>query len=61
MTVTEIIEGLEVQQKTSNASEEENFPVINADVYEVCRLSKHLALHVQQLEIDMEKMRKERQ
>lgn len=53
MTITEIIQGLEEEQKMAT----EQGAVLVTDVIEVCRLSVNLALHVQQLELELE-MRK---
>ena len=48
MTITEIIAGIEQVQYAPSRSQ---------DVVEICRLSKWLALHVQQLELDMRKVK----
>jgi hypothetical protein len=46
MTITEIIDGLEEIQNGESI-------ISDMDIPRVCELSKHLALHVQKLEIDM--------
>ena len=50
MTITEIIAGLQEVQLLVKQSTQPSWPPA---VETVCRLSKNLALHVQQLELDM--------
>jgi hypothetical protein len=51
MTITEIIQGLEKQQRSyTELVGGDQLPADRRDVNEVCRLSIELALHVRQLE-----------
>ena len=52
MTITEIIDGLEKVQRTQKLS----YPLstfVEDDITSLCTLAKALAIHVQQLEVDL--------